>query len=203
QKLFSSLAGGLNNALGGAIPGLSGKRDGSTGSNSLFVTPVDGSGNVLGSLLGKGIGASSPAASDGSQTQAAAISGLFSSLTSKISSVFSSIVSTLGSIIGSIGRGVGGLFSGIFSLFGGGLAGGGDVSPGKFYMVGEKHPEFFSPKVAGVIAPRLQVESGGKSVTIHMNIHGVTNADSFRQSQTQIMAGIHQATAAAFGRTRS
>jgi hypothetical protein len=40
---------------------------------------------------------------------------------------------------------VGGFFS-IFSLFGGFLAEGGDVTPGKAYVVGEEHPEFFIPK---------------------------------------------------------
>lgn len=206
KKVFSSLAGGLNNALGGAIPGLGNgaKADGSQAS-PLYVVPIDTSGNVIGGLFGKASGDRGiiPAGDGGgSNAQTNAITGLFSTLTSKISSIFSSIVSTLGSVIGSIGRGIGSIFGSLGGLFGGALEGGGGVSPGKFYLVGEKHPEFFSPKVAGQIAPRLAVESGGQTVNNHFYIQGVTDFNSFRQSSSQIFAAAHAATASAFGRTR-
>jgi len=46
----------------------------------------------------------------------------------------------------------------ISALFGGGMAGGGAVEPGKFYMTGEKGPELFSPSVPGQIVPNSQVK---------------------------------------------
>jgi hypothetical protein len=48
-------------------------------------------------------------------------------------------------------------FSSAFSsLFGGGKAGGGDVDPSKFYLVGEEGPEAFIPDTAGKIIPAAQ-----------------------------------------------
>jgi hypothetical protein len=41
------------------------------------------------------------------------------------------------------------------AVFGGLRAGGGDVDPGKAYIVGEKRPELFVPKVPGTIVPRV------------------------------------------------
>lgn len=49
----------------------------------------------------------------------------------------------------------------IGALFGGGKAGGGPVEPGKYYEVGEKGPELFSPSVPGQIVPNAQVKKAG------------------------------------------
>jgi hypothetical protein len=72
------------------------------------------------------------------------------------------------------------------------LAGGGDVTPGKAYVVGENHPEFFVPNTPGTVHPSLKM---GGSTTIAPNIifPGVTDHDSFRKNQSQI--GQHIANA--------
>lgn len=99
-------------------------------------------------------------------------------------------------------KGVGGLFA---KIFGGFLAGGGDVSPGKAYVVGEKHPEFFIPHQAGQVAPSLRTGggAGGHTTVVNMHVHGVTDLDSFNRSQGQIMAGFHQQAAIAYARHSS
>jgi hypothetical protein len=215
KNIFSNVAGGIEKKIfGGAVPGLGGgKADGSS-SSPFYVMPVDASGNVLGSILGKG-GAGGGAGNslsalaggtdgsgegDGSGGGAGGgLSSIFSGLTSKLGSIFSSLAGTLSSIIGGIGHSIGSIFSGIF---GGGMEAGGSVSPGKLYMVGEKHPEFFSPKVPGQIASQLKIDSGGRSIETHVHFHGVRDFDSFKASQVQVLAGVHEATASAYARSR-
>jgi hypothetical protein len=185
-----------------------GKADGSS-SAPFYVTPVDGSGKSLLGGIGGGAGkfAGIPAG-DGDAATGGITSGiqnLFSSLTSKIGSIFSNIGSMFSSIFSSIAGGLGGIgsfFGKILGSFGGGMASGGDVSPGKFYVVGEQHPEFFAPKTRGSIVPQLNSARGDQSVVMQLHIHGVTDVDSFKQSQQQIYAGIHATAAAAFARTR-
>lgn len=60
-------------------------------------------------------------------------------------------------------------------LFGGGRAGGGGVSPGKVYRVGEDGEELFAPKVPGEIIPNNRI-GGGTQVVIHQH-NDFTNAD--------------------------
>src|SRR5712664_1043754 len=59
----------------------------------------------------------------------------------------------------------GALFSGLSSIFGGGKAAGGPVSPGHSYTVGENGPETFYPAVSGSIVPNGG--SGGKAQIIY------------------------------------
>lgn len=98
------------------------------------------------------------------------------------------------------GFGLGGIISGIFggggggggSLigsgfgFGGFLASGGDVEPGTSYIVGEKGPETFVPRVPGTIVPNTT--TGGKKFNVVNNflIQGTMN----QQSQQQIAASV-------------
>jgi hypothetical protein len=87
----------------------------------------------------------------------------------------------------SMGSGIAGAFSSIASWFGGFLAAGGDVTPGKAYVVGERHPEFFVPKASGAVVPSLSVQQLRPihyNATYHIN---TPDADSFRRSQAQIM----------------
>jgi hypothetical protein len=109
----------------------------------------------------------------------------------------------LQSLFGSIAGGSGG---GIFGgLFGGAKAGGGDVMPGKAYLVGEKGPELFSPGMSGSITPNTDLNGLGKSSfnpTNNFHIHGVTDADSFRRSQSQIMARAQDSMMAAWQRNK-
>lgn len=51
----------------------------------------------------------------------------------------------------------------LMGLFGGGMAGGGYVSMGSAYLVGEKGPELFVPKTSGTIVP-----NGGASVQVNV-----------------------------------
>lgn len=206
KKIFSSVASGLNNSLfGGALPGLgSGKADGSSAS-PFHVIPVDSSGNVIGGLFGKAGGEGKGSiigditgASNG-ENGTSSIANFFSGLTSKIGGFFSSLVGSLGSIIGSIGHSIGSVFSGIFGGF---LADGGDVSPGKLYVVGEKKPEFFSPKRAGQVTPSLSAGGGTRVFQIENHFHGVVDHDSFKKSEIQISSFFGSSIAAAQARTR-
>jgi hypothetical protein len=86
------------------------------------------------------------------------------------------------SVSGSLGQVFG-------KIFGGFLAGGGDVSPGKAYVVGEHHPEFFVPRVRGAVANRI---SAGGQIAVHNHFYGLTDVDSFRRSGAQIMGDFHR-----------
>lgn len=80
--------------------------------------------------------------------------------------------------------------SGVFAgAFGGARAEGGPVSAGRTFLVGERGPELFTPSVNGRIgsAPR------GANVTIVLP--GVVDRETFRQSETQIAAGLARALA--------
>lgn len=65
------------------------------------------------------------------------------------------------------------------SLFAGGRATGGDVMPGKMYMVGENGPEPFIPKVAGTILPNSSLKTMSSNAVTNVNISAV-DAHSFR-----------------------
>lgn len=80
------------------------------------------------------------------------------------------------------------------------MAAGGDVTPGKAYIVGENHPEVFVPRAAGRIVPKIETGPGGHSTTVNLHIHGVTDADSFQRSSTQIYSHLHSQLAAAHAR---
>lgn len=71
---------------------------------------------------------------------------------------------------------VGGGISSAVSAIIPGRAAGGPVSGGSSYLVGEKGPEIFSPKVNGDIIPNRQL-SGGRNIII--NITGNTLLDSY------------------------
>lgn len=187
QKLFSTIVGKLG------IPGIGGgaKRDGSSESSALFVQMAGG--GKFGIPAGDG-GSSSDSGSSGS------FSDIISSIGSKISSVFSSIVGTISGIISKIGSSLGSIFGGIGSIFGGFLADGGDVTPGKAYIVGERHPEFFVPKQSGQITPTLKTGGTNHHTSVVMHINGVTDFDSFKRSSGQIMAGLQRQIAIAHAR---
>lgn len=105
---------------------------------------------------------------------------LKSSLTNIINSLFKSLGSLLsnqGGFLGSLG-----------SAFGGGHAMGGDVTPGKTYLVGEQGPELLQVGGAGgSIIPNNQIGGGGggQNITVVQNI-STPAPDAFRKSQAQI-----------------
>jgi len=75
--------------------------------------------------------------------------------------------------------------------FGGGRASGGFVAPGQRFLVGERGPELFTPAAAGTVSP--MTSAGG--VTVNITLPGVTDAESFRRSETQVSAALARAIA--------
>jgi hypothetical protein len=173
----------LGDTLGGLFGlGDGSKPDGSTASRALF---VQFAGSPL-AVAGAGIG-SLPLGNLGG------IAGLLNSGSSSSSS---------GSgVLGSIGQGIAGVFGKIGSFFGGFLAGGGDVTPGKAYIVGEKPPELFVPRSAGTVVS--SVPNGGDTKIVNVggvHFHGVTDGDSFKKSPTQISSQMSRATSIGLAR---
>ena len=181
KQMFSS--------LGGALSGQSG---------------VLGS---LGSMLKGGAGGASQAASSAALTTAAttlSASGatltasgatltasgatLTASAASLTAAAASLAASAASSSVGSVGGGLGA------------MAEGGDVTPGRSYIVGEKRAEIFTPRTAGTITPNPAM-AGGQSITQNYNI-STPNADSFQRSQKQISSQMYRDAAYAHGQMR-
>ncbi len=119
-----------------------------------------------------------------------------------VSEIFSAGQTGVNSVSGQLAAGgsLGGLgaIGGFFSrIFGGFLAGGGDVTPGMTYVVGENNPEFFTPKVPGTVHKAMPT---GGNTTIINHFHGVSDMDSFRRSNAQIMGEFHRAASRAIAR---
>jgi len=165
RKAESGLASSLGNLFG---LGNSNKPDGSSAQNALWVqmsSPLGAAAGIGALPLGNLNGVASLL---GGISGGGGNSGLLKGL-------------------GSIGKGIGGLFGSIGSFFGGFLAEGGDVQPGKSYIVGEKRPELFTPRSAGTIHPSVST-SNSKTTVLHNHLHitGVSDVDSFRKSSAQI-----------------
>lgn len=100
------------------------------------------------------------------------------------------------------GGGLGGLLGGLIGSFGGARAGGGPVSPGRAYLVGEKRPELFVPGSAGRIVPRvpdavMPARGGGSSSTqlaLTVDVRGATGNEEI---QRMVAAGMAQAVSVA------
>ena len=86
-----------------------------------------------------------------------------------------------------IERALGGLLA---APFGGGRAEGGLVAPGQSFLVGERGPELFTPSTVG----RVSIAASAP-MSVSIVLTGVTNPESFRQSETQIAAGLQRALA--------
>jgi hypothetical protein len=200
---LQKVTGSIVSTLGLKIPGLDGKRDGSNAQSSLYVTAVDDSGSVLKSLFG-GHGAGDtdegpgygPPMPGGGESDNGAMDDQTDLITGAFSSLFKSLESTLGAML----KGVGSALGSIGSFFGGFLAAGGDVTPGHAYIVGEKHPEWFVPKIAGQVLPQ-----GGAS-SMRPLIYSPTwqistpDADSFRRASSQIVSDGYRQMAIAHAR---
>ena len=76
--------------------------------------------------------------------------------------------------------------------FGGGRAGGGFAAAGQRYLVGERGPEMFTPAASGTIAP-LGGAFSASGMTVNISLPGVTDAESFRRSETQLAAALARA----------
>ena len=63
---------------------------------------------------------------------------------------------------------------------------GGPVAGGRPYIVGEKGPEMFVPGSSGNIVPNDQLGGGGGSVTLNINVAGVTDRTDKRALAREI-----------------
>lgn len=106
------------------------------------------------------------------------------------------VIQQAASGLGSVGKMLGGLGG----IFGGFLEKGGDVRPGKAYVVGEKHPEFFVPHGSGTVVPSVKSESLRPLVYSPTFNVSTPNADSFRRSQSQLLHEGYQQMAATHAR---
>ena len=82
------------------------------------------------------------------------------------------------------------------AIISGGRAGGGPVSAGKAYMVGEHGPEPFIPTVPGRIIPNSQIRAGGQSLSLTVNINSAVNLADRAYAERELMpfieAGVRQ-----------
>jgi hypothetical protein len=106
------------------------------------------------------------------------------------------------SLFGGMGQMGGGMFGGIAqSLLGGlfgGLAGGGPVSGGTPYIVGENGPELFIPQAAGRIANNAEVRGMGRGgTTINISVEGQVDM----RSRQQLAADVGRTSQRALART--
>lgn len=77
------------------------------------------------------------------------------------------------------------LYSALSGAFGGARAAGGPVSRGQSYLVGERGPELFTPGASGSIG-----RANAAPINVSITLPGVSNAETFRASETQIAASL-------------
>jgi hypothetical protein len=73
------------------------------------------------------------------------------------------------------------------AAFSGARAGGGPVTPGGAYLVGERGPELFRPGVAGSIGP------AGGGVSVHVHVGAGADAQSIVRSSSQVATALARA----------
>lgn len=78
-----------------------------------------------------------------------------------------------------------------------GRQGGGPVSAGHPYMVGEGGPELFIPRQIGTVIPHAQSMQMA-TPTVVVNVHGVTDASSFVAARGAIQRTVAQAVQASY-----
>ena len=118
----------------------------------------------------------------------------FNDLLTKFMGLFSGGGGIGGGTSGGGGGGIGGAFGGILSLFGfgGGKAGGGPVAPGVAYLIGEKGPEAFIPRVPGTITPNsATMKATPMQGNVNVHVYGATDPDAFRKASPQIAAAVY------------
>jgi phage-related minor tail protein len=215
---LKSAVGGVGGLLGMNISGASGQKPGTSKSNPIWTRNADGvpglpaggsfgSMPVTGSLFhpnSTGAGAPAGTAQDPSfiTTADSPGSGILAGLGGSgkgggnpLSSLFSSV----GSMFGPMGGMAGGLLG---DIFGGMRADGGDMTPGKAYMVGERGPEMIMPRSAGTVIPNHAL-GGGTTKNVNMggiHFHNVHDMDTFKKSSAQIQRDFGRTTQIAMGR---
>jgi hypothetical protein len=145
---------------------------------------VDNGGGGIGSGIPGLPGASG---GDGGGTSEDPTGGILGKLQDTFGKVFSSIGSffaKIGSAIGSIFKSIVGAIGG---LFGGGFADGGDIMPGKFYLVGERGPELIAPRSSGTVIPNHALGGSHTANNIVNNFYlSPVRSDPFGYSQSQL-----------------
>ncbi len=82
------------------------------------------------------------------------------------------------------GGALGGVFDIFGQIFGGARAGGGSVSAGVPYLVGERGPEIVVPRMSGTVIPNNRIGGMGGGATINVYVSG-TNAPDVRRAAGQ------------------
>lgn len=98
------------------------------------------------------------------KSAAESLSNMFNNLADQLIKI--AVQNLVAAAFGGLGGGAGGSLLG--GIFGGARAGGGPVSGGKSYLVGERGPELFTPSSAGNITPNNQLSTGGASQVVVM-----------------------------------
>ena len=207
QSVIGKAASGLEEKLGIKLPGLHGKA-GEDPNNPLFVKIVNGSsgpggagggGGFFGDILGKIFGGKSTSSSDNGL-------GLNLGPMNDIAKILAPVTGPNGETAAAGGgflSSVGGFFGKLFSAFGGGMADGGDMEPGKWYVTGERHPEIIAPKrPMSVYASGAQMTGtyGGGGTTVVNHFHDVHDMNTFKHSEAQIAGHYQRAMYAAHAR---
>lgn len=123
----------------------------------------------------------------------------FSDLRSIALSALEDIAQSIFSQFGLGGAGGGGLFGSLFGSafsFLTGRASGGPVSPQRPVIVGERGPELFVPRTAGQVVSNAALNESTaqrRPVSITVNVNGRGDAESLRQSGTQVALAVRRA----------
>ena len=130
----------------------------------------------------------------------------FDDLKTAALSAFDAIASQgVGTLLGALGAGgastsaaagIGGALTGLLGLPG--RATGGNVAPGRGYVVGERGPELFVPTSAGRIEPRSE-GGAGRDVKVAISIaapRGASAPRSLERSSRQIASSVRRALTA-------
>ena len=95
----------------------------------------------------------------------------------------------------------GGLLSGLGGLVGSilglpGRATGGNVSPGRGYLVGERGPELFVPTSAGRVESNVAARGGAREVRVSINVttpQGSSAPQAMQRSSRQVASAVRRA----------
>lgn len=186
QSVAGKAVSAIEDKLGIKLPGLHAKADGSS-SNPFYVIVAGGGGAAAGAAGGGGLLGAFASLFGGN----AEIPG--TGQTAGELSALGYSRSDIGTMLG--GGGAGGFLSGLGSIFGGFLADGGDLSPGRWYVAGEKGPEIVSSKSGGSVTP------AARGTTVTNNFNFTQGKDIFRRSAAQETARqFHRQASLAYSR---
>lgn len=120
-------------------------------------------------------------------TENKAIATLFGNGTSGSSGLLGALLASFGGASQAAGASNGAAEGGAAALgaFGEGSAGiaaladGGPAYPGHTYVVGERHPELFTPNVGGYVSPNMP--QGGSQPEVHVHVHNYNDPKELQQ----------------------